>query len=244
MSRRNAVRRTTRLMATGLGLFCLGADPARAEGPIKTLTVTLPGIRDGASIPADNAFCIPARTGHVTLGPNRSPALKWSKGPYGTRTFAVLAYDTDAPEHTGEVNRDGKVITAAAPRGTFYHWVLVDIPLRTNALAAGAESDGLTPKGKPPGPAAIGRRGVNDYTGWFAGDPAMAGVYGGYDGPCPPWNEARLHHYHFAVYALDVSRLAVDGNFTGTEVMRAMQGHILAVGSTVRTYSLDPTPGK
>ena len=57
------------------------------------------------------------------------------------------------------------------------------------------------------------RQGINDYTGWFAGDKDMAGNYFGYDGPCPPWNDEILHHYVFTVYALDVPRLDIAGDF-------------------------------
>ena len=42
----------------------------------------------------------------------------------------------------------------------------------------------------------------------------MAGDYYGYDGPCPPWNDDLLHHYHFRVYALDVPTLGLAGRFT------------------------------
>ena len=49
------------------------------------------------------------------------------------------------------------------------------------------------------------RQGINDYTGWFAGDKDMAGNYFGYDGPCPPWNDEIPHRYVFTLYALDVA---------------------------------------
>ena len=59
------------------------------------------------------------------------------------------------------------------------------------------------------------KQGINDFTGWFAGDAAMSGDYYGYDGPCPPWNDDLLHHYHFRVYALDVPTLGISGRFDG-----------------------------
>ena len=55
------------------------------------------------------------------------------------------------------------------------------------------------------------RQGINDYTGWFAGNPAMAGDYYGYDGPFPPWNDSLVHHYVFTLYALAVARAPVEG---------------------------------
>ena len=95
-----------------------------------------------------------------------------------------------------------------------------------------AESGYASPK--------VGVRGVNDYTKWFASDPEMKGDYGGYDGPCPPWNDSILHHYHFIVYALDVPSLALSGRFTGADAEKAMAGHVLARGEVMGTYTLSP----
>ena len=61
----------------------------------------------------------------------------------------------------------------------------------------------------------------------------------GYDGPCPPWNDDVIHHYHFRVYALDVSRLGVDGRFTAADVRAAMAGHVLAEAAVTGTYTLN-----
>ena len=68
----------------------------------------------------------------------------------------------------------------------------------------------------------------------------MKGVYGGYDGPCPPWNDERLHHYTFTVYALDVTSLGLSGEIRGPQVVEAMQGHILDQASVTGTYTLNP----
>ncbi|MBP6564635.1 MAG: phospholipid-binding protein, partial [Burkholderiales bacterium] len=100
----------------------------------------------------------------------------------------------------------------------------------------------VVPHGKP-GPAAKhgARHGINDYTGWFAGDPSMAGDWYGYDGPCPPWNDAIAHRYVFTVYALDVSRLGVEGRFGGADALRAMAGRVLAQASVTGRYALNPS---
>ena len=104
---------------------------------------------------------------------------------------------------------------ASLPRVDFFHWVLIDLPPDTPPIARGEFSDGVTARGKPGPHAPRGaRQGINDYTGWFAGDKDMAGNYFGYDGPCPPWNDAIPHRYVFTLYALDVARLAVAGIFT------------------------------
>ena len=83
-------------------------------------------------------------------------------------------------------------------------------------------------------------RGINNYTDWFASDERMKGDYGGYDGPCPPWNDELVHHYHFTVYALDVPSLRLDGRFGGPDALRALHSHILAKGSWMGTYTLNP----
>ena len=86
-------------------------------------------------------------------------------------------------------------------------------------------------------------QGVNDYTGWFAGDADMGGDYLGYDGPCPPWNDARLHHYHFKLHALDVAALSLRHGFTLAELRAAMAGRVLAEAELIGTYSLNPALG-
>jgi hypothetical protein len=68
----------------------------------------------------------------------------------------------------------------------------------------------------------------------------MGGQYFGYDGPCPPWNDERLHHYHFELYATDVDRCPVDGAFTARDVRAALAGHVLAEAHLTGTYSLNP----
>jgi Raf kinase inhibitor-like YbhB/YbcL family protein len=68
----------------------------------------------------------------------------------------------------------------------------------------------------------------------------MAGNYFGYDGPCPPWNDERLHHYVFTLYALDAPRLALGAAFSGAEARQAMQGRILAQATLTGLYSLNP----
>jgi Raf kinase inhibitor-like YbhB/YbcL family protein len=80
---------------------------------------------------------------------------------------------------------------------------------------------------------------LNDYTAFMAGS-EMAGDYFGYDGPCPPWNDKRLHHYVFTVYALDVESLDLPERFDGREALAAMRGHVLAEAGITGTYSLHP----
>jgi phosphatidylethanolamine-binding protein (PEBP) family uncharacterized protein len=69
----------------------------------------------------------------------------------------------------------------------------------------------------------------------------MGGTYGGYDGPCPPWNDSIMHHYHFQLFALDVETLGLDGPFTPDDARKAMADHILAESSWMGTYTMNPS---
>ena len=193
----------------------------------------------GQPIPAGFAFGTPAG-----LGGNRNPQLSWGDAPEGTRSFVLLCVDADVPTDPALV-ADGTVdIPVEHARGDFFHWVMVDIPPQVTAIAAGSCSDGVTARGKrnPPGPEGA-RQGLNDYTGWFAGDADMAGDWRGYDGPYPPAHDLRLHRYFFRVFALDVPRLELPERFGGGDVLRAIQGHVLAEAATWGSYSLHPAHG-
>lgn len=196
-------------------------------------------LQDGKPVPQANAMGIPG-DGGPKPGPNRSPHLAWSDVPAETQSFAVVCVDVDVPSRGDDVNRADRTVPYDLARVDFYHWVLVDLPPTFTSLAEGQDSDGVTPKGKPPGPTDYGVRGINDYKGWFGDDPAMGGDYGGYDGPWPPFNDERVHRYVFTVYALDVPSLGLGGKFLGPEAMRAIERHTLAKVSLHTTYTLNP----
>lgn len=195
----------------------------------------------GKAIPDEFAFGRPDPASHVALSANRNPDFAWSGAPPGTRSFALLCVDRDVPSKGDDVNQEGREVPASLPRVEFFHWVLVDVAPTRKGIARGEFSDGVTPRGKP-GPRAAGgaAQGINDFTGWFAGDASMAGNYFGYDGPCPPWNDTLVHHYTFALYALDVERLRLEGPFTGADARKAMVGHVLAEASVMGTCTLNP----
>ncbi len=195
-------------------------------------------------IPAEFAFGVPDPVEHLRLGANRNPHLRWSGAPSGTRSFVLLCVDTDVPTRADDVNKAGRVVPASLPRTDFHHWVMVDITPTVHEIGAGACSDGIVARGKraPAGPAGA-RQGLNDYTSWFAGDAGMGGEYFGYDGPCPPWNDELLHHYHFILYATDLARCPVDGTFSAAQVLAAIDGHVLAEAKLTGTYSLNPAVG-
>lgn len=192
-------------------------------------------------IPDAYAFCTPDPETHAALSTNRSPQLAWSHAPEGTRSFALVCIDPDAPTVATDVNQEGRRVPADLPRADFHHWAMVDIPASCSELPAGSCSDGVTAGGKqdPPGPAGA-RQGVNDYTSWFAGDADMGGTYHGYDGPAPPWNDERIHHYRFQLFALDIERCDVGEGFSAPHVLASVQGHVLAEATLTGTYTMDP----
>ena len=128
------------------------------------------------------------------------------------------------PSVAEDVNQAGRILPLDMPRVDFCHWAMANIPAGVTELNTGECSRGVTPGGKrnPPGPAGT-RQGLNDYTGFMAGHPEMGGKYFGYDGPCPPWNDERLHHYRFTVLALDVPELELPEAFTAADVQAVLQ---------------------
>jgi len=194
---------------------------------------------NGQPIPAEFAA-----GGSDGFAGNRNPQLAWSEVPEGTRSFALVCVDPDAPTVPELVGRDDVSIPLDQPRGHFIHWVMVDIPAALRELAAGSCSDGFSARGKqPPAGPAGARQGLNDYTGWFAADPDLSGSYRGYDGPYPPFNDERVHRYFFRLYALDVERLPLEDDFTAADAHRAMHGHVLAEAAIHGSYTLNPALG-
>ena len=189
---------------------------------------------NGGSIPAEYALGAPGG-----FGGNRNPQLAWDGVPDGTRSFALLCIDADAPTDPSLAGRDDVQIPVAHPRGEFIHWAMADIPADVREIAAGSCSDGVDKGGKraPKGPAGS-RQGLNDYTGWFAGDADLGGDYFGYDGPYPPPNDLRVHRYFFRLFALDVDRLELPERFAAGDMFRAMHGHVLAEATMHGSYSL------
>lgn len=205
--------------------------------------------RDGGLIPDECAFALIDPVTRIRLSGNRNPHLAWDDVPTGTQSLVLFCHDVDAPTIGTDVNQEGRFIPEDLPRTDFYHWTLVDIPVALKSVAEGQFSNGVTPHGKagPLVPFTIKngtehqlRQGINDYSNWFAHDPDMAGEFYGYDGPCPPWNDERVHTYVFSLYALDVPHLALEGRFTGPEARLAIRGHILDEAQLFGVYSLNP----
>jgi Raf kinase inhibitor-like YbhB/YbcL family protein len=128
-------------------------------------------------------------------GRDQSPPLAWSGVPAGTRSLALVVDDPDAPD-------------PAAPKMTWVHWVVYNLPPAATALAAGASGGKL-----PPG----AREGLNDWQ------------RAGYGGPCPPIGR---HRYVHKLYALDTVLPALQPP-TKAALEQAMRGHVLAQAQLV-----------
>lgn len=171
---------------------------------------------------------------------NISPHLQWTGAPEGTKSFALVCVNPDAPSDASDVNQPDKVVPADLPRADFYHWAMINIPATMLVFKEGEWANGLTRGGKEPQEHANGiQQGINSYTDWFAGDFDLQGDYYGYDGPFPPWNDAIIHHYHFKLFALDVAELDLSGKFTGADVVEAVLGHVLGEAELIGTYAIN-----
>jgi len=157
------------------------AAPAASSGMVLTSTA----FKEGEMIPLK----------YSGYGENVSPDLAWDKIPEGTRCFALICRDPDAPG------------------GTFYHWVLFNIPDTVRPLPEGIGREPVLPFG--------GAQGVNSF------------LRVGYDGPRPPMG---THRYYFDLYALDVA-LTPDQAATADKLLEMMKGHILAKASLMGKYS-------
>jgi hypothetical protein len=156
---------------------------------IMALALTSTAFEPGGAIPA----------AYTCQGKNVSVPLAWGGLPAGTRSLALIVDDPDAPD-------------PAAPKMTWVHWVLYNIPPTATGLPEAVE-----PKALPAGTL----EGRNDWGRT------------GYGGPCPPVGR---HRYFFKLYALDVA-LPDLGQPDKARLERAMQGHVLVQQQLVGTYA-------
>ena len=205
------------------------------------MELKMEGFANGDWIPERFAFAAPHSEQHMQFSANRNPGLSWSAVPAKTASLVLLCHDDDVPARADDVNRTDRTIAHDFERTRFYHWVLVDLDPDLGHITEGSVSDGVTRGGKhnPSAPGAA-RQGRNNYTDFMAGDTEMGGQYFGYDGPCPPWNDERMHHYHFVLHATDLKRCPVTAPFTGASVETAIRGHLLATVEVTGRYSLYP----
>jgi Raf kinase inhibitor-like YbhB/YbcL family protein len=152
------------------------------------LRMTSPAFEDGGAMAAK----------YTCEGQDIAPPLQWTGVPDGTRSLALIMDDPDAPD-------------PAAPKMTYVHWVLYNLPPDSTGLPEGVASKNL-PAGT--------LEGVNDWRRT------------GYGGPCPPIGR---HRYFHKLYALDVmlddlKKPTKDG------LLKAIEGHVIAKAEIVGTY--------
>lgn len=185
------------------------------------LTVSSKSVANGKPIPTKFAYCMPDDNGKSKNAENISPEISWANAPKNTKSFAIVVVDPDVPAEFDDANKDGKTIAENFPRKNFYHWLQFDIPANITNIGEN-----------------MGKKSTSgiSLTNDFAGG-KNAPEFAGYDGPCPPWNDARLHHYHFTIHALDVEKLGVDKNASLSDAVAAIEKHTIAKGKLVGTYS-------
>jgi Raf kinase inhibitor-like YbhB/YbcL family protein len=168
--------------------FAVGLALAATGGSAMAFTLTSPAFPPNGEIPGK----------YTCEGDDVSPPLAWSGVPPGTKSFALIVDDPDAPD-------------PAAPRMTWVHWVLFNLPATVSALPEAIRLEAL-----PSGTA----EGLNDWKRT------------GYGGPCPPIGR---HRYFFKLHALD-TELSGLRTPTKADLERAMEGHIRGKADLIGTY--------
>jgi Raf kinase inhibitor-like YbhB/YbcL family protein len=169
-----------------LGLGCKQPSNEMQSGrSTMSIELTSTAFQSGAAIPKQ----------YTGDGADRSPPLKWSEPPSGTKSLALICDDPDAP------------------RGTWVHWVIFNLPGQTRELEEGVPTKETLDNGA--------KQGKNDF-----------GKIG-YGGPAPP--KGKQHRYFFKLHALDVA-VDLPPSASKAQVLDAMKGHILAEGQLMGNY--------
>ena len=161
------------------------ADPRQAATETSVMKLTSTAFANGKAIPVK----------FTGSGADVSPPLQWSGAPAGTKSFALICDDPDAPG------------------GTWVHWVIYGLPAENSESAEAVLADESLASGA--------RQGINDF-GRI-----------GYGGPLPP--PGKPHRYFFRLFALD-AEVPLGPRATKLDLLRAMQGHILAEAQIMGTY--------
>lgn len=165
-----------------------GVEPGQMtgeEGVTMAIEFSSSAFEDGAAIPKK----------YSCDGEDISPALSWDNLPAGTESLALIMDDPDAP------------------RGTWVHWVVYDIPPESAGFPEDVPATGEAPGG--------GKQGNNSWK------------RSGYGGPCPPGG---THRYFFKLYALDTV-LGLETGVTKDRLLKAMEGHVLDQAQLMGTFS-------
>ncbi len=150
----------------------------------KSIDVSSPAFTYGSTIP----------TKYTCDSRDVSIPIHISNVPSNAVSLLVVMYDPDAP------------------RGTFYHWVLYNVPPNISSI----------PEAVPKQPTTfVGTQAKNDFG------------FVGYGGPCPP--KGSTHRYFILVLALD-TKLSVEPGSDARKVLEAARGHVIAYGYTMGRY--------
>lgn len=172
-----------RILLIALPAALLASPPEPLAQPVVKLESR--AFAPGASIPR----------AYTCTDADRSPSLVWNGVPQSAKTVALVVDDPDAP------------------RGTWVHWVVYNLPARVNRLEEGVAKVATLADGA--------RQGVNDFGRV------------GYNGPCPP--PGAPHHYHFRLFAID-EELALQPGASAAELEAATKHHVVASGELVGTF--------
>lgn len=181
-------RTTMTLAASTLMLFpasVSAADETTAKPKGSRFTVTSKTVVEGKTIPKQ----------HTGDGKDLSPALSWNKAPDTAKSIAVTCEDPDAPG------------------GTWFHWILFNLPPGTTSLKEGLDKKPTLDDGSG--------QGINDF-----------GKVG-YNGPAPP--KGAEHHYHYKVFALD-KKLDLKPGCDKKMFYEAIAGHVIMRGKLTGLY--------
>ena len=176
----------SRIIFVCFALLTFNTSTVLAQERVKALRLESSAFANQGNIPAL----------YTCEGRDLSPPLTWSGVPDRAKSLALIVDDPDAPD-------------PAAPKMTWVHWVLYDIPPASGGLQAAAAP---LPRGT--------RDGLNDWDRT------------GYGGPCPPIGR---HRYFFKLYALDMTFNPAEAP-SKVQLERAMAGHILAKAVLVGIY--------
>jgi Raf kinase inhibitor-like YbhB/YbcL family protein len=187
LARNHGLERLSWPVLIACGLISLFVHLSNAEGSMR-LSISSRAFGDGQAIPAR----------YTCQGDDIAPDLQWEGVPSKTRRLVLIVDDPDAPD-------------PKAPKMTWVHWVLYNIPPTATGLPEGAASGSL-PEGT--------EEGLNDWKRT------------GYGGPCPPIGR---HRYFFKLYAIDT---VLEGlrQPTKAQLESAIQGHIIEQAELVGTY--------
>lgn len=177
-----------------LPMFCLSIIAFIACASQNALAAESAGKLSVSSTVFNTGQAIPKQ--YTGEGKDVSPPLKWTAGPKGTQCYAISVEDPDAP------------------RGTWWHWIIANIPSKITELPEGASQGKSVPSGSI--------EGINDFK------------KAGYNGPLPP--KGQNHHYHFKVVALN-SPVKLNPGCSKEQYEEAIKGHITAQGELVGTYA-------